>query len=52
MTWIDMIINILTWVFLFWFFYQAARFVADDDRHDSKVHRDLEETILNRNEDI
>ena len=47
----EILYNILTWLTIIGLFYLAAG-VADDDSRNSKVHRDLQETILNRNEDI
>jgi len=46
------IINILTWFFIIGFICLAAYVVDDTDVTKTKVHKDLEETILNRNEDI
>ena len=43
----------LTWMFIIGFFILAAYICGDDGPdYNSKAHRDLEETILNRNEDI
>ena len=46
-----MIESILVWSFLIGFIILSAYIVGDDNRN-TKAHRDLEETILNRNEDI
>ena len=41
-----------TWLFIIGFICFTAYIVSDDDVSKTKVHKDLEETILNRNEDI
>ena len=46
-----MIESILVWCGIIGFIILSAYVVGDDNRN-SKVHRDLEETILNRNEEI
>ncbi len=46
-----MIESILVWSFLIGFIILSAYIVGDDNRN-TKVHKDLHETILNRNEDI
>jgi hypothetical protein len=42
----------LTWLFLIGFVVLAAYIVSDEPDYNSKVYKDLNETILNRNEDI
>ena len=46
-----MIESILVWSGIIGFIILSAYIVGDDNRN-TKAHRDLEETILNRNEDI
>jgi hypothetical protein len=46
-----MLETIIVWGFIIGFIMLAAYVVADDS-YDSKAHKDLQETILNRNEDI
>ena len=42
-----------TWLFLIGFFVLAAVVVSDNnDFRNSKAYKDLEETMLNRNEEI
>ena len=47
-----MILDILVWSFIIGFICLTAYVVDDTDVTKTKVYRDLEETILNRNEDI
>ena len=42
----------LTWLFLIGFFGLAVYIVSDEPDYNSKAYRDLNETMLNRNEDI
>ena len=46
-----MIVDILVWSIIIGFIILSAYVVGDDNRN-TKAHKDLEETILNRNEDI
>jgi len=50
----EVLYNILTWCGILGLFYLAAMVADDDDSRtrNSKVYRDLNETILNRNEEI
>jgi len=49
----EILYNILTWFTIIGIFYLAAMVADDDSRtRNSKVYRDLDETILNRNEEI
>ena len=43
---------ILTWCGIIGFIYLLANVTSDDDWSNSKVYKDLNETILNRNEEI
>tara|TARA_Y100000593_G_scaffold94471_1_gene193737 strand:+ start:1694 stop:1849 length:156 start_codon:yes stop_codon:yes gene_type:complete len=42
----------LTWLFIIGFICFAAYVVSDGPDYNSKVYKDLNETMLNRNEDI
>ena len=42
----------LTWCFLIGFFLLTAYLTDDGPDYSSKAYRDLDETILNRNEEI
>ena len=41
-----------TWLFIIGFFIFAAYICSDEPDYSSKAYRDLDETILNRNEEI
>ena len=47
-----MIERILVWMFIIGFISLSVYIVGNDTDYNSKAYRDLEETILNRNEDI
>ena len=42
----------LTWIGLIGFFILAAYVTSDGPNYNSKAYKDLNETILNRNEEI
>ena len=42
----------LTWMFIIGFFVLAAYITSDNDVSNAKAYKELEETILNRNEDV
>ena len=42
----------LTWLFLIGFLVLAAFITSDNDVTDTKAYKDLNETMLNRNEDV
>jgi hypothetical protein len=46
-----MLETIIVWGFIIGFFMLAA-YVTADDNYNTKAHKDLQETILNRNEEI
>ena len=41
-----------TWLFLIGFFIFVAYLCSDGPNYNSKAYRDLDETMLNRNEEI
>lgn len=47
-----MFLDILVWVFLIGFFMLAGYVVDDTDITTTKVYKDLNETMLNRKENI
>jgi len=47
-----MILNILTWMFIIGFICFAAYVVDDTDVTKTKAYKDLNDTILNRNEEV
>ena len=47
-----MILNILTWCFVWGFIYIVAIITDDKDMSNTKMYKDLNETMLNRNEEV
>ena len=47
-----MVLNILVWCFIVGFIVLAAYLVDNTDVTNTKAYKDLNETILNRNENI
>ena len=48
----DMAMVGFTWLFIIGFICFAAYMTSDGPDYNSKVYKDLDETILNRNEDV
>ena len=47
-----MFLNLLVWFFIIGFIVLVVYLTDDGPDYNSKVYRDLDETILNRNEDV
>ncbi len=45
-------ITLFGWTFIIGFVVLAAYLTSENDSRNSKVHKDLNETMLNRNEDV